>query len=381
MNIKNIGVNDHQIDLFEGQYFVPNGMRYNSYILFDEKIVLFDTVDKHFTNEWLDNIEKELNGKKPDYIVVHHMEPDHSGSLFEFLKKYPSTKIIASKKAFEMMANFSEEEFNNEKVVVDDTSIINIGKNNLSFVSAPLVHWPEVIMTYADNEKALFTADAFGKFGATDINEDWLDEARRYYFGIVGKYGPQVNSLLTKIINKNIEINTIYSLHGPILDSNISYYLDLYKKWASYEGEDEGVLVTYCSIYGNTKNAIDYLEHKLREKNINCEVIDLSRCDITKALALAFKYKRIVLASVTYNMDVFPFMKEFINHLTERNYQNRKIGLIENGSWALNANNTIKKMLSNSKNLEFCQNEVHIKSAFKENNKVEIDNLVAELIK
>ena len=325
--IKYVGVNDHKIDLFEGQYIVPNGMSYNSYVILDEKIAVMDTVDANFTHEWLDNIQGVLGDRKPDYLIVQHMEPDHSANIVNFLKTFPNTKIVASKKAFAMMNNFFDRDFANEQIVVGEGDTLSLGKHQLAFVTAPMVHWPEVIMTYDSYEKVLFSADAFGKFGALDVKEEWIDEARRYYIGIVGKYGSQVQSLLKKA--SGLEINKICSLHGPVLEENLDYYVSLYDKWSKYESEEDGILVLYTSIYGNTKKAVMMLEEKLKSYSAPKVVVrDLSRCDMHEAVSLAFKYPKIVLATTTYNASIFPHMFELINHLTARNFQNRVIVIL-----------------------------------------------------
>lgn len=377
-DIKYIGVNDHDIDLFEGQYIVENGMSYNSYALIDEKIAIFDTVDAHFTDEWFANIEKALGSLKPDYLIVHHMEPDHSANIAEFMNKYEDAKIVSSAKAFVMMKQFFGTDFDDRKIVVGEGSALELGTHTLTFITAPMVHWPEVIMTYDSYSKALFSADAFGKFGALDVDEDWACEARRYYFGIVGKYGAQVQGLLKKASGLDIEI--ICPLHGPALTENIGYYIDLYNTWSSYSVESEGVVIAYTSIYGHTKKAVEILADRLKEKGCpEVTVIDLARCDMAEAVEDAFRFGKLVLATTTYNADVFPFMREFINHLTERNYQNRTIGLIENGSWALTAARVMKKMLETSKNITFTDTTVQIKSALDETSSNQLEALADEL--
>ena len=379
-DIKYIGVNDRNIDLFEGQYVVPEGMAYNSYIIFDEKIAVMDTVDAAFTHEWLDNIESALEGKKPDYLIVQHMEPDHSANIVNFLKTYPEATIVSSQKAFKMMKNFFGNDFEDKRVVVGDGDSLALGQHVLTFVAAPMVHWPEVIVTYDSKDKVLFSADGFGKFGALDADEDWACEARRYYFGIVGKYGAQVQALLKKAAGLDIEI--ICPLHGPILTENLGYYLGLYNTWSSYQPEEEGIMIAYTSVYGNTKKAVLLLADKLKAKGCPKVVVnDLARCDMAEAVEDAFRYSKIVLATTTYNSEIFPFMREFINHLTERNYQNRMIGFIENGSWAPLAAKVMKGMLEKSKNLTFCENTVSIMSAMNEENSQELEALAEELCK
>ena len=373
-----IGVNDHQVDLFEGQYVVPNGMSYNSYIILDDKIAIMDTVDIHFTHEWLDNIEHSLNGRKPDYLIIQHMEPDHSANIANFLKVYPNTTIVASLKAFMMMKNFFGTDFSENRIVVGEGDTLSLGKHTLTFVTAPMVHWPEVIVTYDSHDKILFSADGFGKFGALDVNEDWVDEARRYYIGIVGKYGAQVQALLKKAAT--LDIQMICPLHGPVLKDNLGYYLGLYNTWSSYQQEKEGIVVAYTSIYGNTKNAVEKLVEKLKEKGApEVKVFDLARDDMAEAVSNAFAYGRIVLATTTYNADIFPFMKEFIHHLLERNFQNKTVALMENGSWSPLAAKIMKGMLEDSKNIIFSETVVHIKSALDENSLKEIEALSDEL--
>lgn len=376
-DIKYIGVNDHRGELFEGQYVVPNGMAYNSYVILDDKIAVMDSVDVNFTQEWLTNLELVLCGRKPDYLVVQHMEPDHSASMAVFMEKYPEAVVVASAKAFSMMKNFFGRDYAERRVVVADGSILTLGRHELTFFTAIMVHWPEVIVTYDAADKVLFSADAFGKFGALDIEDDWVSEARRYYIGIVGRYGQQVQSLLQKVAG--CDIQTICPLHGPVLSENLEYYVGLYQSWAAYAPEKSGVVIAYATIYGNTKRAAELLAEKLREKG--CEVIvhDLAKCDVHKAVADAFCYDRLVLASSTYNADVFPFMKSFIQHLTERQFQNRKVGLIENGSWAPLSSRVMRKMLENSKNLTFANTIVKIFSAVKEENITEIEALAEEL--
>ena len=378
-DVKYIGVNDYDIDLFEGQYDVPNGMAYNSYVLLDEKIAVMDTVDASFGEKWLSNLEAELEGRKPDYLVVQHMEPDHSANIDIFAKKYPDAVIVATDKAFVMMNKFFEKDYADRRIVVKEGDTLSLGKHTLTFVMAPMVHWPEVMMTYDSTDKILFSADGFGKFGALDADEDWACEARRYYFGIVGKYGVQVQNVLKKAAGFDIEI--ICPLHGPVLKENLGYYLDLYNTWSSYGVESEGVLICYTSVYGNTKKAVELLEKELKDAGcVKVAVNDLARCDMAEAVEDAFRYGKIVLATTTYNGEIFPFMREFINDLTERGYKNRKIGIIENGSWAPVAAKTIKKMLENSKNLTFTDTTVTIHSAVKDVNKEEIKALAKEIM-
>ena len=375
-----IGVNDHEIDLFEGQYEVPNGMAYNSYLLLDEKIAVFDTVDKNFCTQWLSNLENALMGKTPDYLIVSHMEPDHSACINCFAEKYPSAVIVASARAFIMMKNFFGTDFADRKLTVTDGTDLCLGKNTLTFVTAPMVHWPEVIMTYNKTDKTLFSADAFGKFGALDVDEEWACEARRYYFGIVGKYGDQVQNLFKKI--SGLEISTICPLHGPILTENLNYYLDLYNTWSSYGVESDGILICYTSVYGNTKKAVEILQEKLTQKGVSKVVVnDLARCDMAEAVEDAFRYGKIVLATTTYNNDVFPFMREFIHHLLERNFQNKTIGFIENGSWAPTANKIMRTAFEKSKNLTVIENSVSILSAINDKNLAELDLLADSLVK
>ena len=379
-DIKYIGVNDREIDLFEGQYIVPEGMAYNSYLITDDKTAVMDSVEARFGKEWLANIEKATGGKAPDYLIVSHMEPDHSANIVRFLNRYNEAKIVASAKAFSMCKNFFGTDFADRRIVVGEGDTLSLGRHTLSFITAPMVHWPEVIMTYDAADKVLFSADAFGKFGALDSEEDWACEARRYYFGIVGKYGAQVQSVLKK--TAALEIEKICPLHGPVLSENLSYYLDLYNKWSSYTAEEEGIMIAYTSVYGNTKKAVELLVKALEEKGAEKVVVnDLARVDMAEAIEDAFRYSKLVLATTTYNNDIFPFMKEFLDGLTERNFQNRKIGIIENGSWAPTAAKTMKAMLEKSKNLIFCENEVKILSAVNEENENQITALADELIK
>ena len=376
-----IGVNDHNIDLFEGQYVVPNGMAYNSYIILDEKIAVFDTVDGNFGDEWLGKISEVLGDRSPDYLIVQHMEPDHSANIEKFVKKYPDAVIVGNAKTFTMIANFFEElDLGDKKLTVKDGEKLSLGKHELTFVFAPMVHWPEVMFTYDSTDKVLFSADAFGKFGALDTEEDWACEARRYYFGIVGKYGAQVQAVLKKAAA--LDISVICPLHGPVLSEDLPYYLGLYNTWSSYGVESEGVFIAYTSVYGNTKKAAELLAQKLNEKGCPKTVIaDLAREDMAESVEDAFRYGKIVLATTTYNADIFPFMKQFICELTERNYQNRTIGIIENGSWASTAAKVIKGMFEKSKNITFAENVVSIKSAVKQDNIAQIEALADELVK
>lgn len=373
-----IGVNDRQIDLFEGQYIVPNGMAYNSYAIIDEKIAIMDSVDAKFTQEWLNNIKNVLDGRTPDYLVVQHMEPDHSANIKNFTEAYPDAKIVASSKAFTMMQGFFGTDFADKKIVVSDGDTLSLGKHTLTFYTAPMVHWPEVIVTYDSLDKILFSADGFGKFGTFDTDEDWACEARRYYFGIVGKYGPQVQALLKKA--SGLEIEKICPLHGPVLEENLGYYIDLYNTWSSYGVESEGVVIAYTSVYGNTKKAVELLAEQLKAKGCPKVVVnDLARCDMAEAVEDAFRYGKLVLATTTYNADIFPFMRQFIDHLTERNFQNRTVALIENGSWAPMAAKVMTGMLEKSKNLTFAQNNIKIMSAMTDETKAQIENLALEL--
>ena len=377
-DIRYIGVNDHQVDLFEGQYKVPNGMAYNSYVILDEKTAIMDTVDQHFTHEWLDNLQNALNGRQPDYLVIQHMEPDHSANIAAFMKIYDKTVIVSSQKAFDMMENFFGTSYEERRIVVKEGDSLSLGKHVLNFVAAPMVHWPEVIMTYDSYEQALFSADAFGKFGALDVEEEWIDEARRYYIGIVGKYGKQVLSVLKKA--SSLDISMILPLHGPFLYKNLGYYLNLYQTWASYEAEKDGVVICYTSVYGHTKKAVERLAEQLKNFNApEVKIYDLARDDMSSAVADAFAYSKLVLATTTYNADIYPFMKEFIHHLTERNFQNKYIGLIENGCWAPLAAKTMKDLLANQPNLTFVNPVVHIKSALNDTNRQEIEDLAKVL--
>ena len=377
-DIKYIGVNDHNIDLFEGQYIVPNGMAYNSYAIIDEKIAIMDTVDAAFTHEWLDNIQNALGARKPDYLVVQHMEPDHSANIANFLAAYPEATVVSSAKAFVMMNNFFGTDYADRRIVVGEGDVLDLGKHKLTFVTAPMVHWPEVIVTYDSTDKVLFSADGFGKFGALDVEEEWACEARRYYIGIVGKYGTQVQALLKKAAG--LDISIICPLHGPVLTENLGYYLNLYNTWSSYQPEDEGIVIAYTSVYGNTKKAVLALADKLRAKGCPKVVVnDLARCDMAEAVEDAFRYSKLVLATTTYNADIFPFMRTFIDHLTERNYSNREVAFIENGSWAPMATKTMKGMLEKSKNLTYAENTVKILSALNEESSAQLEALANEL--
>ena len=377
-DVKYIGVNDHDIDLFEGQYIVPNGMSYNSYAIIDEKIAIMDSVDARFTNEWINNMKETLSGRKPDYLVVQHMEPDHSANIENFTKEFPDAKIVSSAKAFNMMLGFFGNDFKDKQIVVGEGDTLSLGKHNLTFVTAPMVHWPEVIVTYDSFDKILFSADGFGKFGALDTEEDWACEARRYYIGIVGKYGMQVQALLKKA--EALDIQTICPLHGPVLNENLEYYINLYDIWSKYEVESEGVVIAYTSVYGNTKKAVLKLADLLRENGCPKVVVnDLARCDMAEAVEDAFRYGKIVLATTTYNAEIFPFMREFINHLTERNFQNRTVGIIENGSWAPTAAKVIKGMFEKSKNITFTDTTVKIMSALNSESSLQLEALAKEL--
>lgn len=379
-DIRYIGVNDHDVDLFEGQYTVENGMSYNSYVILDEKVAVMDTVDAHFGVEWLQNLETELNGRRPDYLVVQHMEPDHSANIAVFMETYPEAQIVSSAKAFVMMQQFFGTDFPERKVVVGEGSTLKLGRHTLTFVTAPMVHWPEVIVTYDSTDKVLFSADGFGKFGALDVEEDWADEARRYYIGIVGKYGAQVQALLKKAAALDIAI--ICPLHGPVLNENIGYYLDKYNTWSSYAVEDEGVVIAYTSVYGHTKEAVEELAEKLNQRGCpNVVVADLARCDMAEIVADAFRYSKLVLATTTYNATIFPHMQNFIDHLTARNYQGRTVGMIENGAWAPMAAKVMKKMLETSKNLTYTDTTVTVKCALNDASRAQIDALADELCK
>ena len=378
-DIRYVGVNDHEVDLFEGQYVVPNGMSYNSYVILDEKIAVMDTVDQNFGQEWLSNLEAVLEGRKPDYLVVHHMEPDHSANIDTFLNTYPNAVVVSSAKAFAMMKNFFGTDYADRRVVVGEGDTLNLGSHVLTFVTAPMVHWPEVIVSYDSLDKVLFSADGFGKFGALDADEDWACEARRYYIGIVGKYGAQVQALLKKAAA--LDIAVICPLHGPVLKEDLGYYVNLYDIWSSYRVESEGVMIAYTSIYGHTKAAVELLARKLEEAGCpKVTVADLARDDMAEAVEDAFRYGKLVLATTTYNGDVFPFMKTFIHHLTERNYQNRTVAFVENGSWAPVAAKIMAKMLEGSKNLTVCETKVKILSALSDESRDQIDALVKELM-
>ncbi len=377
-DIKYIGVNDHTTDLFEGQFDVPDGIAYNSYVIMDEKIAVTDTADKNFSDEWFANLENVLDGKEPDYLIVHHMEPDHSANVDLFLKKYPSTQVVATMKAFNMMANFFGNDYSDRRLVVNEGDTLCLGKHTLTFYTAPMVHWPEVMVSYDSTDKVVFSADGFGKFGALDVEQDWACEARRYYFGIVGKYGVQVQALLKKLATLDVEI--ICPLHGPILTENLGYYINLYDIWSSYGVESEGIVIAYTSVYGNTKAAAELLAEKLEAKGCPKVVLnDLARCDMHEAIEDAFRYGKLVLATTTYNGDIFPFMKDFINHLTERFYQNRTVAFVENGSWGPVAAKMMRKMLEGSKNITFAETTVQIKSALNETSIAAIDALCDEL--
>ena len=378
-DIRYIGVNDHQVDLFEGQYDVPNGMAYNSYVIMDENIAVMDTVDKNFTAQWLENLASALEGKKPDFLVVQHMEPDHSAGIAKFLEAYPEATIVSSAKAFVMVKQFFGEDYADRRIVVGEGDTLTLGKHVLTFVTAPMVHWPEVIVTYDSYDKVLFSADGFGKFGALDVEEDWACEARRYYIGIVGKYGMQVQALLKKAAG--LDISIICPLHGPVLTENLGYYINLYDIWSSYGVESEGVVIAYTSVYGHTKLAVEQLAEKLTALGCPKVVVnDLARCDMAEAVEDAFRYGKLVLATTTYNGEIFPFMREFINHLTERGYKNRTIGMIENGSWAPMAVKVMTKMLEGSKNITYTENKVTILGAVTAENMAQINALAKELM-
>ena len=377
-DVRYIGVSDHDLDLFEGQYKVPDGMAYNSYVILDEKIAVFDTVDKKFGDEWLDNLKNELNGRTPDYLVVLHMEPDHSANIAKFAGVYKDAKIVSSAAAFRMMKAYFGDEFADRRVVVKEGDKLELGKHELTFVGAPMVHWPEVIVAYESSEKLLFSADAFGKFGAFDVKADWACEARRYYFGIVGKYGVQAQNLLKKAAA--LDIAKILPLHGPVLTENLGYYLDLYNTWSSYGVESEGVTIAYTSVYGHTERAVRMLKEEIEKAGVKVAVHDLARCDESEAVEDAFRYGKLVLATTTYNASIFPFMHNFINALTERNYKHRKIGLIENGSWAPTAAKIMRAAFENSENIEFCPTTVKIVGAVSEENEEQIRSLAKEII-
>ena len=376
--IKYVGVNDRKIDLFEGQYIVPEGMSYNSYVILDEKIAIMDTVDVKFTSEWLENLAQALGGRKPDYLVIQHMEPDHSANIMNFIDKYPDTTVVASAKAFTMMKNFFGTDFTDKRLVVGEGDRLSLGEHELTFITAPMVHWPEVILTYEKKEKVLFSADAFGKFGALDADEDWACEARRYYIGIVGKYGAQVQSLLKKAAA--LDIKTICPLHGPVLRENLEYYIGLYDTWSSYRPEEEGIVISYTSVYGNTKAAVIKLAELLKDRGCPKVVVnDLARCDMAEAVEDAFRYSKMVLATTTYNGEIFPFMREFIHHLVERNYSNRTVAMIENGSWAPVAVKVMREMLAKSKNITFTENNVKIMSALNGDSLAQLEAMADEL--
>lgn len=373
-----VGVNDHEVDLFEGQYDVPNGMAYNSYVVLDEKVAVFDTVDAHFKDEWLANLEEAFAGRTPDYLIVQHMEPDHAANIANFAEKYPEAKIVGNAKTFPMMKQFFGTDFADRQVIVKEGETLSTGKHNLTFVMAPMVHWPEVMMTYDTTDKIFFSADAFGKFGALDVEEEWDCEARRYYIGIVGKYGPMVQKLFGKV--GSLEIKAICPLHGPVLTENLEHYLNLYNIWSSYQVETEGTVIAYTSVYGNTKKAVELLAEKLKEEGCPKVVVtDLARDDMAEAVEDAFRYGKLVLATTTYNGDIFPFMKEFINHLTERNYQNRTIGFVENGSWTPMAAKIMKAAFEKSKNITFADTTVTIRSAVDETSEAQISALAKEM--
>ncbi len=379
-DIKYIGVNDHEIDLFESQYAVPNGMSYNSYAILDEKIAIMDSVEKRFTRQWLDNIQQALGKRKPDYLVVQHMEPDHSANIVSFMDLYPDAVVVSSARSFTMMKNFFGVDYADRSIVVGEGDTLTLGKHVLTFVAAPMVHWPEVIVTYDSYDKALFSADAFGKFGALDAEEDWAREARRYYIGIVGKYGVQVQTLLKKLAA--LDIQTICPLHGPALTENLEHYIKLYDTWSSYRAESDGIVIAYTSVYGHTKAAVEVLARRLKEKGCsNVVVNDLARCDMSEAVEDAFRYGKLVLATTTYNGDIFPFMKEFIHHLTERGFRSRTIGLMENGSWAPQAARIMGNMLSCCKDLTFTDTTVKILSALSDDGKAQIEAMADELCK
>lgn len=378
-DIKYVGVNDHKIDLFEGQYVVENGMAYNSYVINDEKIAIFDTVDAHFTDEWLANVAEAIGERSPDYLIVQHMEPDHSANIAVFMERYSSATIVASAKAFAMMKNFFGTDFADRRIVVGEGDKLSLGKHELTFVTAPMVHWPEVIMTYDSYDKVLFSADAFGKFGALDVEEDWACEARRYYIGIVGKYGAQVQSVLKKAAG--LDIQKICPLHGPVLTENLGYYINLYNIWSSYSVESEGVMIAYTSVYGHTKVAVEKLAAKLEAMGCPKVVVnDLARCDMAEAVEDAFRYGKLVLATTTYNADIFPFMKEFLHHLTELNFQKRTVGIVENGSWMPMAAKVIKKHLEKSKEITYLPTTVTIQSALNEASEAQLEQLAQELM-
>lgn len=376
-DIKYVGVNDYKIDLFEGQYAVPNGMAYNSYAIIDERTAIMDSVDIRFAEEWIGNVKATLDGRQPDYLIIQHMEPDHSSSIMEFLSAFSEVTVVSSAKAFAMMKGFFGTDFADRRIVVGEDDKLSLGKHELTFITAPMVHWPEVIMTYDSADNILFSADGFGKFGALDVEDEWAQEARRYYFGIVGRYGAQVQSVLKKV--EAFDVKIICPLHGPVLKENLGYYINLYDIWSSYRPETHGVCIAYTSVYGNTKAAVKLLTEELTRRGVKVAVSDLARCDMHEAVEDAFRYDRLVLATTTYNGDVFPFMKEFIDHLTERNYQNRRVGFIENGSWTPMATKVMKSMLEKSKNLIYANTEVKIFSAINDESRSKIKALAEEL--
>ena len=378
-DIRYVGVNDHQLDLFEGHFIVPNGMAYNSYAILDEKIAVMDSVERHFGEEWLANLSAVLGDRQPDYLIVQHMEPDHSANIATFMERYPKAVVVSSAMAFTMMQNFFGVNYADRRLVVQEGDTLSLGAHTLHFVAAPMVHWPEVLMTYDSTDKVIFSADAFGKFGALDVEEEWACEARRYYFGIVGKYGVQVQAVLKKLAG--LDVKTICPLHGPVLNDNLGYYIDLYNTWSSYGVETEGVLISYTSVYGNTKKAVELLADKLREKGCPKVVVnDLARCDMAEAVEDAFRYGKHVLATTTYNTEIFPPMKEFLHWLTERGYKNRTIGLIENGSWVPMAGKVMRSMLEGSQNITFTKTQVKILSALSQENMAQIEALADELM-
>ena len=378
-DIKYVGVNDHEIDLFEGQYDVPCGMAYNSYIIMDEKIAVMDSVDIRFADRWIGNVKEALAGRDPDYLVIQHMEPDHSSSIMEFLSAFPGVTLVGSAKAFSMMQGFFGSDFMEQRLVISEGDKLSLGRHELTFITAPMVHWPEVIVTYDSTDKVLFSADGFGKFGALDYDDEWACEARRYYFGIVGKYGTQVQALLKKVAK--LDVCIICPLHGPVLSEDLDYYIGLYDIWSSYRPESQGVCIAYTSVYGNTKSAAELLAAELEKKGVTVALNDLARCDMHEAVEDAFRYDRLVLATTTYNADIFPFMREFIDHLTERNYQNRRVAFIENGSWAPIATKIMKGMLEKSKNLAYAETEIRINSAVNDENRAQIKALAEEFSK
>ncbi len=378
-DIRYIGVNDHEIDLFEGQYIVPNGMAYNSYVILDEKVAVMDTVDVRFAQQWLQNLQNALAGRQPDYLIIQHMEPDHSSSIMLFMEKYPQAVIVSNDKSFPMMQQFFGEDFAEKKIAVKSGDTLSLGAHQLTFVAAPMVHWPEVIVTYDATDKVLFSADGFGKFGALDAEEDWACEARRYYIGIVGKYGMQVQKLLK--VAATLDIQTICPLHGPVLTENLGYYINLYDIWSSYRPEEEGIVIAYTSVYGNTAKAVRKLAAMLEERGCKVTVNDLARCDMAEAVEDAFRYSKLVLATTTYNAEIFPFMREFIHHLTERSYQNRTVAFIENGTWAPTAKRVMENMLAGSKQLTYAENSVTIRSSLNAESEAALAALAQELSK